>query len=518
MLVNHHELYAHDVGEGAQLLYVYRLGEHRVVGGTRQDPGLGAGLKARQGLPQGARHRQFRHGLWQVHHLQLIDHQPEAIAHVDEAGVDRLAGWCSEQQTGRVGLLADPQMLGIQNGFVGGDGGAHLQHVGSQYQVVARLQVVGVVLHEGGATRKACPHHLDGAQQGRGLPVPFGPEAEALLHQALAGQPRQLVQAVEILEGGGEGAKTAVGEEFLHPQLLARRLVERCAQRPTCLHRLGQGIALFVLGQQRLDIGGGHGVDDLYQIADRVVVDLIAELDLGLNLVTLGDRHVTHVVAKAGDLQVAAVVNGGGDAHPVADLAPSFLILPVADHHCAWQSQAGPHETELAPAVGGLVQVHEVHVDLAPGQIPVELGVELQQGFLQLTQGRDPHLGGGEGVHPHHEPNALLAVVGIASDAAYFIEGGAGGLEHYLDGQPGALVELAGDGVGVIGHLFQGGGAIQVLAADQEPHFQLFHQFHLGVLIMLLSGRNRRACHVCAGSASPAGNRAGGVPPDLSGR
>ena len=162
--------------------------------------------------------------------------------------------------------------------------------------------------------------------------------------------------------------------------------------------------------------------------------------------------------------------------------------------------------------MGGLVQVHEVHVDLAPRQIPVELGVELQQGFLQLAEGRDPHLGGGEGVHPHHEPDAALVVIGIAGYRAYLVEGGAGGLEHYLDRQAGALVELAGDGVGVIGHLLQGGGAIQVLAADQEPHFQLFHQFHLGVLIMLLSGRNRRVCHVCAGSASPAGNRAVGGP------
>lgn len=87
-------------------------------------------------------------------------------------------------------------------------------------------------------------------------------------------------------------------------------------------------------------------------------------------------------------------------------------------------------------------------------------------------------------MHPHHEPHALLAVVGIPSHRAYLVECGAGGLEHYLEGQVRPLVELAGDGVGVIGHLLQGGGAIQVLAADQEPHFQLFHQFHLGVLFL----------------------------------
>lgn len=382
VLVNHHALDAHEVGEGAQLLDIHRLGEHRVVGGPGQDPGLGAGLQVRHGLPQGARHRQFRHGLWQVDYFQLIDHQPEAVAQIDQAGVDRLAGGGREQQAGRVGLLAYAQMLGIQHGFIGGDGGAHLQHMGSQHQVVARLQVVGVVLHEGGAARKTGPHHLEGAQQGGRLPVPFRAKAEALLHQALTGEPRQLVQAMEILEGGGEGAKAAVGEEFLHPQLLARRFIKGGAKLPTRLHRLGQGVGFFVFGQQRLDVACRHGVDHLHQIADRVVVHLIAELDLGLNLVALGDRHVAHVVAKAGDLEVAAVVNGGGDPHPVAQLAVGLFILPVTDHHGARQPQPGPHETELAAAVGGLVQVHEVHVDLAPRQIPVELGVKLQQGFL----------------------------------------------------------------------------------------------------------------------------------------
>ena len=46
-----------------------------------------------------------------------------------------------------------------------------------------------------------------------------------------------------------------------------------------------------------------------------------------------------------------------------------------------------------APAVGGLVQVHEVHVDLAQGRSRLNW-VELQQGVLQLAQRRDPHLGG----------------------------------------------------------------------------------------------------------------------------
>ena len=39
-------------------------------------------------------------------------------------------------------------------------------------------------------------------------------------------------------------------------------------------------------------------------------------------------------------------------------------------------------EAGLPVAVGGLVKVHEVHVDLSPGQIPVELRVQVEERLL----------------------------------------------------------------------------------------------------------------------------------------
>ena len=56
-----------------------------------------------------------------------------------------------------------------------------------------------------------------------------------------------------------------------------------------------------------------------------------------------------------------------------------LLVLPVADHDLAVQAEAAADEPELAVAVGGLVQVHEVHVDRAPRQVAVELRVEVQR-------------------------------------------------------------------------------------------------------------------------------------------
>jgi hypothetical protein len=47
----------------------------------------------------------------------------------------------------------------------------------------------------------------------------------------------------------------------------------------------------------------------------------------------------------------------------------------VADHNLAVQAHAGVDVPRLAVAVGRLVQVHEVHIDRAPRQMPTPLVV-----------------------------------------------------------------------------------------------------------------------------------------------
>ena len=63
----------------------------------------------------------------------------------------------------------------------------------------------------------------------------------------------------------------------------------------------------------------------------------------------------------------------------VASLAIDRRVLPVADDHLAAQPQPAADEPELAVAVGRLVQVHEVHVDRRPGDVAVELRVQVRE-------------------------------------------------------------------------------------------------------------------------------------------
>jgi hypothetical protein len=88
----------------------------------------------------------------------------------------------------------------------------------------------------------------------------------------------------------------------------------------------------------------------------------------------------------------------------------------VADDGLARDAETRLDVAELPVAVGGLVEVHEVEVDLGPGQLDVRLRVQVQQRLLQRVEARDPHLRGAERVHPRDDADDR--VVAFASSAS----------------------------------------------------------------------------------------------------
>jgi hypothetical protein len=171
-------------------------------------------------------------------------------------------------------------------------------------------------------------------------------------------------------------------------------------------------VAVGVLLDQGVDLGVGDGVYDCDEVVDSPGVDRYAEADLGIDLVTLGDGDVAHVVAEPGQLERTEGGEAAGGALPSGDPGRHPLIGDVADHSLAGHAGAGLDVAELPVAVCGLVQVHEVHVDLGPRQPRVRLGVQVQQRNLQGGQPADPHLGRGKGVHPGDQADAVRVGVG----------------------------------------------------------------------------------------------------------
>ena len=121
-------------------------------------------------------------------------------------------------------------------------------------------------------------------------------------------------------------------------------------------------------------------------------------------------------------------------AHRPTD-AWTLGIGDVAEHRLALDAHAGLDERELAVAVGGLVQVHEVHVDGRPRQRLVGLGVQVQQRLAERLEPADPHLRRREGVHPRDHADAAVVVAGVEAGPADGVGGGQDRLEDDADRQ-----------------------------------------------------------------------------------
>ena len=90
----------------------------------------------------------------------------------------------------------------------------------------------------------------------------------------------------------------------------------------------------------------------------------------------------------------------------------------MADDGLARDAQTGLDVAELTVAVRGLVEVHEVEVDVVPGQLDVGLRVQVQERLLQRVEAGDPHLGRAERVHPGDHADDVVARVHLEGEAA----------------------------------------------------------------------------------------------------
>ncbi|MFM1944674.1 MAG: hypothetical protein RI897_3656 [Verrucomicrobiota bacterium] len=158
---------------------------------------------------------------------------------------------------------------------------------------------------------------------------------------------------------------------------------------------------------------------------------------MGADFIALGDGDFAHIIAQAGELGALPVVPGGGGAGPCADGGLDVGIFPETDDHLSVETESAHDEPVLAVAMGGLVQVHEVHINAGPGDIPVMLGVEVEDGFFEVLEALDPHLGGRERVHPGDDADAVFTGIGFEAELSDGVGSGQDGLEFNLEGDMG---------------------------------------------------------------------------------
>ena len=386
--------------------------------------------------------------------------------------------------------------MDLDAGLVSGHAGAYLQHVCTQAIFLALHQMIGIVLHKGGSAVAVFTHGLhDGGHSGN-LPVALTAVAVALSHQVLAGKAGQLLHAIEILEGVGEGLAALSVHHLLHGDLFPGLIADG-------LHVVGGKVVALLVGlHQRVDLRLGDSVHGLHQLAHRPGVDLPAQLGLDLYLIALGDGHFPHVVAKAHDLQLLADGHTHSGPHPGTQALLDVLILPVTGDDLAGHPQPGGDEAVLPVAVGGLVEVHEVHVDLIVGDLTVVLGGKMAVGLLEIHKAVDPHLGGREGVAPGDDAAALVVVVGLLDYIGNLLVGLGGDLIDQLAGQVTGGIHLLHHLGGTLGYRFQDLGTVQKLAAYHKPKLSLFH-IHDTITSFHISPAYRRASTAARSAGRP---------------
>ncbi len=171
-------------------------------------------------------------------------------------------------------------------------------------------------------------------------------------------------------------------------------------------------------------------------------------------------------------LRLREHVPAAGGAGPGGEALVDFRVFPMADHDLARQAQARADVTELAAAVGGLVQVHEIHVDVRPRDVAVELGVQVGQRLAEDLQAFDPHLRRGKRVHPGDDADAVFLRVRIDGELGDFGGGLEDRLENHLVRQRAGGVERLDDDLRVLIDFFERLGSVEVLGAGDEPDFK----------------------------------------------
>ena len=269
-----------------------------------------------------------------------------------------------------------------------GHAGADLQHMRAQRILSARLQMIGVVLHKSGSAVFVFAHGFHDRQQRRHFPIALAAETVALRHQILSRQTRQLLQAVQILEGIRKGPAALTAQHPLDGDFLPGLI--------------GNGLPVFRGKIVFFQIRRHLGIDLIFrnrghfrrQITYRPGIDLPAEFQLGLDFIALGHGNISHIVSKTHDLHVPGHGNANRRSHPAAQPLRRGRVLPIARDDFPRQAQPCPRETMLPVSMRRLVQVHEIHIDLVIGDIPVILRHKMAVGLPQSLQTAEPHLAG----------------------------------------------------------------------------------------------------------------------------
>ena len=91
-----------------------------------------------------------------------------------------------------------------------------------------------------------------------------------------------------------------------------------------------------------------------------------------------------------------------------------MIMFVEAGNNFVRNAEARYNKSILTVAVSGLIQVHEIHVDLVIRKFLICLCMQMKERLCQDLKASDPHLGRGECVHPCDHTDAVVIIFSSA--------------------------------------------------------------------------------------------------------
>ena len=285
---------------------------------------------------------------------------------------------------------------------------------------------------------------------------------------------------MQILEGVRKCADAVLFQELLEANFVFCLLTD-CVDA-VCLH----GILIRILLHLRVDFFFCYLIDDVYHIAQRIVVALPAIFDLALYTIAVGNCHMSHVISEGSYLQGLGVVDSLCYLRESLDLRYYVVMLIVSCNHLMGNTHSCYDEAKLTVAVCCLVQVHEVHIDIVIRKLLIGLCVQVKHGLSKLLQSLDPHLGRGEGVHPGNDADAVIVTGRFTHILDTNLRGLYGGKYFHCRDSFQLLIQELCHLTGVCRYLLQALFTIQILRTYYKIKFfhfslppEIFTNFHV---------------------------------------
>ena len=132
LLVDLHVLDAEHLSKVLPVFFIDVVREGTVVGTASEDPCSSTDLEGGLRNPESTGNRQMRHGL-RLDALHLLRNQTEAVAKVNDGGLDTTTGRRGEDEAGSLLLTdTDAQEVNFKFGLVNSNQWTNLEHVALQ--------------------------------------------------------------------------------------------------------------------------------------------------------------------------------------------------------------------------------------------------------------------------------------------------------------------------------------------------------------------------------------------------